>query len=80
MCDYSLATLQTRLAVEGEELVVYRFPTGSIGLTELGTPQKNFAAGNLCSTRAKFLAQYAFRPVHACGCGTFPSTCSGSLG
>ena len=33
MCDYSLAALRTRLAVEGEELVVYRFPTGSLGLT-----------------------------------------------
>jgi hypothetical protein len=33
MCDYSIAALRTRLAVEGEELVVYRFPTGSIGLT-----------------------------------------------
>jgi hypothetical protein len=33
MCDYSLAGFKTRLAVEGEELVVYRFPTGSIGLT-----------------------------------------------
>ena len=32
MCDYSLAALRTRLAVEGEELVVYRFPTGSLGL------------------------------------------------
>ena len=33
MCDYSLAALRTRLAAEGEELVTYRFPTGSIGLT-----------------------------------------------
>jgi hypothetical protein len=33
MCDYSLAGLRTRLAEEGEELVVYRFPTGSIGVT-----------------------------------------------
>ena len=33
MCDYSLAALRTRLAVEGEELVIYRFPTGTIGLT-----------------------------------------------
>jgi hypothetical protein len=33
MCDYSLAALRTRLAVEGEELIVYRFPTGSLGLT-----------------------------------------------
>lgn len=33
MCDYSLFTMPNRLAVEGEELVVHRFPTGSIGLT-----------------------------------------------
>ena len=33
MCDYSLAALRTRLAVDGEELVTHRFPTGSLGLT-----------------------------------------------
>lgn len=33
MCDYSLAALRTRLAVDGEELTTYRFPTGSLGLT-----------------------------------------------
>jgi len=32
MCDYSLRGLPNRLAVEGEELVVHRFPTHSIGL------------------------------------------------
>jgi len=32
MCDYSLAGIPSRLAVEGEELVVHRFSTGSIGL------------------------------------------------
>src|SRR4051812_47719220 len=32
MCDYSLCGLPTRLAIEGEELVVHRFSTGSIGL------------------------------------------------
>jgi hypothetical protein len=31
MCDYSLMSMPTRLAVEGEELVVNRFPTGSLG-------------------------------------------------
>jgi hypothetical protein len=43
MCDYSLAALRTRLAVEGEELIAYRFPTGSLGLTspaELATQKK----------------------------------------
>ena len=32
MCDYSLAGLPSRLAVEGEQLMVHRFPTGSLGL------------------------------------------------
>ena len=32
MCDYSLCGIPNRLAVEGEELVVYRFTTGSMGL------------------------------------------------
>ena len=32
MCDYSLCGIPNRLAVEGEELVVYRFSTGSIGM------------------------------------------------
>ncbi len=35
MCDYSLAGLPNRLAVEGEQLVVHRFPTGSLGLAPL---------------------------------------------
>jgi hypothetical protein len=32
MCDYSLMTIPTRLAVSGEELIVHRFPEGSLGL------------------------------------------------
>src|SRR5690242_2545317 len=32
MCDYSLQGLPNRLAVDGEELVTYRFRTGSIGM------------------------------------------------
>jgi len=32
MCDYSLYEYPNRLAREGEELVTYRFPLGSIGL------------------------------------------------
>ena len=32
MCDYSLAGIPNRLAVEGERLVFHRFSTGSIGL------------------------------------------------
>jgi len=32
MCDYSLMAVPNRLAREGEELVTYRFPTGSLGM------------------------------------------------
>src|ERR1700722_11549921 len=32
MCDYSLMMLPNRLAVEGEELVTFKFKSGSIGL------------------------------------------------
>ena len=32
MCDYSLMSVPNRLAKEGEELVVHRFHTGSVGL------------------------------------------------
>jgi len=32
MCDYSLAGIPNRLAVEGEQLVVQRFSTGALGL------------------------------------------------
>jgi hypothetical protein len=32
MCDYSLQTFSNRLGTDGEDLVVYRFATGSLGL------------------------------------------------
>ena len=32
MCDYSLAGIRNRLAIEGEHLVVHRFDTGAIGM------------------------------------------------
>jgi hypothetical protein len=32
MCDYSLGGLPNRLAADGEELMVHKFPTHSIGL------------------------------------------------
>ena len=43
MCDYSLMGVPNRLAREGEELVVYRFQTGSKGMTspaEIEPPPK----------------------------------------
>jgi hypothetical protein len=35
MCDYSLMGVPNRLATEGEELVTFRFSTGSMGLVSL---------------------------------------------
>jgi hypothetical protein len=40
MCDYSLMGVPNRLAREGEDLVVYEFPTGTRGLTK-GTSVTN---------------------------------------
>ena len=42
MCDYSLAGLPNRLAVEGEQLVVHRFETGAMGLAPSGFDLKQF--------------------------------------
>jgi hypothetical protein len=43
MCEYSLAGIPNRLAVEGEELIVHRFCTGSRGLAspaDLPSPRR----------------------------------------
>src|SRR6516164_7099987 len=42
MCDYSLAGLPNRLAVEGEQLLVYRFTTGAMGLASSSPGFKQF--------------------------------------
>ncbi len=50
MCDYSLHAVPNRLAVEGEELVTYRFPTSSIGLASpLDLEKANRRAENAAS-------------------------------
>jgi hypothetical protein len=46
MCDYSLMCLPNRLAVEGEQLVAHRFPTGAVGLASPSDLRK--AAGEPC--------------------------------
>jgi hypothetical protein len=35
MCDYSLMMIDSRLAVEGEQLVAHRFKSGSVGLISM---------------------------------------------
>jgi len=39
MCDYSLCGIPNRLAVEGEQLVVHKFCTGSMGLASVSDLQ-----------------------------------------
>src|ERR1700733_10329541 len=51
MCDYSLAGVPSRLVVEGEELVVHRFPTGALGLTSLHTSLARVWFSKLWSAR-----------------------------
>ena len=41
MCDYSLAHFPNRLAVAGEELVVHRFNTGTLGKVRQGVVTHN---------------------------------------
>jgi len=45
MCDYSLTGITNRLAVEGEDLVVHRFPTRSIGLASPHSPVSRWWSG-----------------------------------
>jgi len=35
MCDYSLMEYESRLAAQGESLIVHRFPSGSLGLASV---------------------------------------------
>src|SRR5713226_8005699 len=48
MCDYSLAGIPNRLAVEGEQLVVHRFSTGSLGLASPCSPLLSKATPAVC--------------------------------
>jgi hypothetical protein len=40
MCDYSLMAIPNRLAVSGDDLVVHRFQTGSVGLASASDLRK----------------------------------------
>jgi hypothetical protein len=46
MCDYSLGGLPNRLAVHGDELMVHRFPTYSMGLAPAADLQPNIRASS----------------------------------
>jgi len=66
MCDYSLGGLPNRLAAEGDELIVHRFPTYSMGLApaaQLQTKSNNFPRNQSLWRRiVAFLTLPRFRP------------------
>ena len=48
MCDYSLAHFPNRLAVEGEQLVVHRFATRTLGLARRGADGNSYYSLRAC--------------------------------
>jgi hypothetical protein len=67
MCDYSLGGLPTRLAVEGEELMVHRFPTYSMGLAPAGDLQATGSAPSAHqSLWQRIKSLFALTPFSSC--------------
>lgn len=65
MCDYSLATFPNRLAIEGERLLSYRFPSYSIGLASPADIKAATSALREAGVRRSWwsrLKTWAFRP------------------
>lgn len=50
MCDYSLMAVPNRLAQEGDELLTYRFPTGSLGMAS-STDVKRATTAPACAPK-----------------------------
>ena len=71
MCDYSLYAFNSRLAQDGEEVTLYRFPTGSLGFAATCDVNANIQRRDkevtLWSAFKEWLA-----PRKTCG---FPAVC-----
>jgi hypothetical protein len=63
MCDYSLMAVPNRLAQEGEELVMHRFPTGSLGLASSADLKRKVAPQTGHRTLWNSLVSF-FNPPH----------------
>src|SRR5260370_40495450 len=61
MCDYSLMSIPNRLAVEGEDLVTYRFHSGSIGFAS-ESDVRRMAGSNDPQARGIWLRSYSANP------------------
>lgn len=60
MCDYSLFAVPNRLAREQEDLVAYRFPTGSMGLASPVDVRRNSEARQGSGSRGMWVSFKAF--------------------
>jgi hypothetical protein len=79
MCDYSLYEFPNRLAREGEELVTYRFPTGSMGLVspvELENAQSKARAQDKPSGSGLWAAAMNHFELLHCRPSDQPSVCA----
>ena len=72
MCDYSLMHYPNRLAVQDEELVAYRFPSGSIGLASPADLRPKPAPPGAAPEAFWARVKRWFEPVEAC---SIPAVC-----
>ncbi|HWF48700.1 MAG TPA: hypothetical protein VG168_16960 [Bryobacteraceae bacterium] len=71
MCDYSLYAFNSRLAQDGEELTVYRFPTGSLGFAASCDVAANLKRRNESTTVWSAFKEW-LSPRKTC---VFPAVC-----
>jgi hypothetical protein len=65
MCDYSLFTVNNRLACESDDLVLHRFDTGSIGFCAVAELQQEMSRSHFARGWSSFL-RWMF-PRKKCG-------------
>jgi hypothetical protein len=65
MCDYSLYTVNNRLALESDDLVLHRFDTGSLGFCAAAEWQRAMSHGALARTWSSFVSWLV--PRKKCG-------------
>ena len=71
MCDYSLGGLPNRLAVDGDELMVHRFPTYSMGLAPAADLRSEIASAGNQSLWRRVKSFFALTPF----CSNIQAVC-----
>ena len=71
MCDYSLGGLPNRLAVDGDELMVHRFPTYSMGLAPAADLRPEIASSGDQSLWRRVKSFFALTPF----CSSIQAVC-----